>query len=92
MKRTTIALLVATVLGATGCMSRTLLDVQDAVDGNTTILTTLDVKNYVFLAQAKYVFWECSDNDGSLTCTKRCDVRDDEGDKVICQKFFIGVQ
>lgn len=85
-------LLLSMVLGAMGCKARTLLDVQDSVDGNTTILTTLDVTNYVFLAQARYVFWECSDNNGSLTCEKRCDVRDDDGDKLQCQRFVVGAQ
>jgi hypothetical protein len=79
-----VALAVGLAL-TTGCMSRTLLNVEDAVDGQTTILTTLDVKSYVVFGQAKYVFWECGRNGDALTCQKRCDVRDDQGDRLKCQ-------
>ena len=69
----------------TGCMNRTLLNVEDAVDGQTTILTTLDVKSYIVFGQANYVLWECGNNGAALTCQKRCDVRDDTGDRLKCQ-------
>lgn len=89
MNHLKLAIVVGALLAGSACSSRRLLNVQDAADGNTTILTTFDIKNYVIFARGKYVFWECSDSGNGLTCEKRCDVRDDQGDKLKCQSFII---
>jgi hypothetical protein len=75
---------------ATGCSSRYLVSIEDGPTDNgprTTVLTTIDVKSYVVVATAKYVFWECQEQGDGLVCEKRCDTKDDQGDLVACQQF-----
>jgi len=86
MRPLLLALLGLGLAGTPACTSRQILSVEDAPGGGgTTILTTLDVKNYVIWGQAKYVFWECGSDTDGMHCVKRCDVRDDQGDKLLCQ-------
>lgn len=85
-------LLLSALALSSGCSSRYLLSVQDGpsdAGARTTVLTTLDTKNYVVVAWAKYVFWECQEEGDGIVCEKRCDVKDDQGEKVECQKFQV---
>lgn len=85
MNRTLLA--VCASLSFTGCVGRQILAVEDAVSGGTSIVTTLDTKSYVLWGNARYVFWECAEEGGKLVCEKRCDVKDESGDVVKCQKI-----
>ncbi|MCA9568340.1 MAG: hypothetical protein KC656_10870, partial [Myxococcales bacterium] len=66
-----------------GCMSRQILQVQDGPSqgaGQTTVLTTYDIKNYLVFGISKQVYWECSNSGSGLTCSQTCDIKDDQGD------------
>jgi hypothetical protein len=76
----------------TGCKSRYLMTVADGPSegaARTTVLSTFDATTFLGLGMAKYVFWECQEEGDGLVCEKRCDVKDDQGEKVECQKFQI---
>lgn len=85
MRHLKLAMVCGALVAATGCLSRTVLGVEDSLDGQTTIINTFDVTNYVVFAKAKYVYWECAGTGDALNCVKRCDVKDDEGEKLLCK-------
>lgn len=93
MNRLAPFVLLAATLASSGCMKRVILDVEDGPTPTgalrTTILQTLDVKDFVIWKTAKYVFWECADDGERLTCKKACDVKDDDGDLLLCQKATV---
>ena len=75
-------------LFASGCMGRQILTVEDSdAGGGTTIISTIESKNYLLFSSAKLVWWECGESGGGLVCEKRCDVRDDTGDRLNCNKL-----
>lgn len=82
------ALLAAIALSTSGCFSRYLLTVEDGPSEGTrtTIVKTFDYNNNVIFRVRKWVYWECREDGQGLYCEKRCDVKDDEGDKLLCQK------
>lgn len=74
---------------ASGCMGRALTSVENGYGdegGRNVVLQTVETKNYWLYAEAKIVWWDCLDDGKSLTCKKTCDVKDDEGDKLLCQR------
>lgn len=78
------------LLAAVGCSKRSLVSVEDGITAagpRTTIVTTIDVKSYVIFASAKKVFWECEEKGSELHCAKRCDVKNENGEKITCQKL-----
>lgn len=75
---------------SSGCAGRQILSVEDAdAGGGTTIISTIESKNYLLFASAKLVWWECGESAGGLVCEKRCDVRDDTGDMLKCNKLTV---
>lgn len=85
---TAFLLLCLTVLP--GCFSRYILTVNDGITDNpanrSTVVQTLDVKTVFFVQTIRWVYWECGQSGRDLSCTKICDVRDDEGDKLLCPR------
>lgn len=81
-------LLAAVALAATGCFNRYLLDVEDGpAEGNrTTILYTFDHQNNLIFQTGKWVYWECEEQGDKLICDQKCDIKDDQGDILTCQK------
>jgi len=78
---------------STGCASRMIVSVEDApAGGNTTIIQTVDTTNYLLWGVQKNVWWECGPQGEGLSCEKRCDVRDDTGDRLACNKTQIFFQ
>jgi len=86
-KHVLAAALGAALLG--GCQGRQLIHVEDGPSGGnrTTVVETLDTAYYVVFGTAKLVYWECGQEGDGLTCKKTCDVKDDQGDKVLCQRL-----
>ena len=82
-----IALLASLFLG--GCQGRMLLTVKDGPSGGsrTTVLSTLDTVNYIIMGTAKIVYWECGETADGLSCKKTCDLKDDEGDMLLCNRL-----
>lgn len=77
----------------TGCMTRQILQIEDGPDqgaGTTTVLTTLDMKNYLVFGVTKRVYWECANSGSGLVCEQTCDVKDDEGEMLLCPKLVGG--
>lgn len=88
-----LLLLTAGLTLITGCAARQIIDVQDApAGGGTTILTTLDTQSYIFFGNTKTVYWECGEAGAGMSCEKRCDVIDDTGDRLRCNKTQIFFQ
>lgn len=75
----------------TGCAGRTILSVEDgpgSTSARTTVLSTVESFSIPGIyTSAKMVFWECGESGGGLVCRKTCDVKDDEGDKLLCRKL-----
>jgi hypothetical protein len=81
------------VLATSGCMSRHILSVEDGAQqgaGQTTLLTTLEMKNYLLFGVSKRVFWTCGPQGGGLSCEQVCDVKDDEGEVITCPTMVGG--
>jgi len=88
-----LTLMAAAIGLLTACASRQIISVEDSpAGGNTTIIQTIDTKSYLFWGFAKTVWWECGPQGDGLTCEKRCDVRDDTGDRLACNKTQIFFQ
>lgn len=83
--------LLALLASSPGCMSRYLVTLQDGPTTSgtqlTTTLETTDIKSYVVAGMGKHVFWECEEQGEALHCEKKCDVKDETGQKVACPKF-----
>lgn len=82
--------LVTLILLASGCSGRMISSVENGYGpaaSRTVILSTLETKNFVVYGEAKHVWWECAEKGGGLVCRRTCDIRDDEGDVLACQKF-----
>lgn len=85
-------LIFAALLGGlllSGCAGRQLLSVKDGPSGGnrTTVMKTLDTMNYIVMGTAKIVFWECGETAEGLSCKQTCDVKDDQGDMLSCQRL-----
>lgn len=92
MTATSRLILLTTLL--TGCFSRQIVSIEDgpqAASGQTTLLTTIDVRNYLLFGVTKRVFWECGAQGGGLSCEQVCDVPNDQGDKLMCPTVTGGV-
>ncbi len=88
-----VALLTCGLILATGCAGRMIVSVEDAPGGGgTTIIKTLDSKSFVLWGFTKTVWWECGESGDGLVCEKRCDVRDDTGDRLACNKTQVFFQ
>lgn len=90
MTMRTASLFLAVAL-ASGCAGRKLISVEDGPGGvgRTTVLATIETKSVPIIGfnSAKLVYWECGESGGGLVCRQTCDVKDDEGDKLMCQKL-----
>ncbi len=92
MSRWTTGALLGVWLASSGCFARSIIDVQSAAEASgTTLLTTIDQKNYVLFGNVKKIFWECVDDGNSLDCRQACDVVSDDNKKLRCptQNFTI---
>ncbi|TNE91394.1 MAG: hypothetical protein EP330_05350 [Deltaproteobacteria bacterium] len=87
------ALLLVALL-STGCTYRYIQSVEDGPTSDmgtrTTVLRTVDTKDFVLLRQTKIVHWECADSGNGLTCRQTCDVKDDQGELLACPKMIGG--
>lgn len=81
-------LLAAIALSSTGCMKRFILTVQDGPSGGLERSTILQTYDQGFLV-TKWVYWECDEKEEKLVCKKVCDVKDDQGEKLLCPRVSV---
>lgn len=77
-----------------GCFSRQIVAIEDGPTSGaaqTTLLTTVEIRNYLLFGVTKRVFWECGQAGAALSCEQVCDVKNDEGDRLMCPTFAGGV-
>lgn len=79
---------------ASGCAGRTIVSIEDGPSGTgarTTVISTVESFTIpvINFNKAKKVFWECGESGGGLVCKQVCDVKDDEGDILACQKLTV---
>lgn len=91
MRTATLFLAVAL---ATGCAGRRILTVEDGpgdAGSRTTVLSTVESFSIPVIGfnQARVVYWECGEKGGQLVCRQTCDVKDDEGEKIMCRKLTV---
>ncbi len=78
------------LLFAAGCSGRMITSVENGygpVETRTVILSTLETKSFIVAGQTRQVWWECAEKTDGLHCKRTCDVKDDEGDLLTCQKL-----
>jgi hypothetical protein len=84
--------LLLAMIVAQGCAGRRIVSIEDGPSGTgarTTVLSTVESFSIPVIGfnSAKKVFWECGEAAGGLVCKQVCDVKDDEGDILACQKL-----
>ena len=66
------AALAVTALGATGCVSRTMLSFQDHPSYPVTDLEVFETKSYFVYATHEHQFFSCADAGDKLVCKRTC--------------------
>lgn len=84
IKTTLFAAFLGATFLSTACSSRYILDVVDDGQGRASVIKTFDTKNYLLVKVEKEVFWDCTEADGKMKCTKSCDREDERGEKIMC--------
>lgn len=84
--------LIALISLNTGCVvSRTLTAVNDgpSTGVRTTNVETIDSKRYLLtkIAVNRQVFWECEEQADGLHCEKKCDVKNEDDERIACPMF-----
>lgn len=66
------ALLGLLALGSQACLTRRMTGIRDHGTQPVTLVETLDHYNYFFTQRLEHVFWQCAENNGTLTCRRLC--------------------
>ena len=84
IKLTAVSVVLGVALFSTACSSRYILDVVDDGQGRASVVKTFDTKNYLLVKVEKEVFWDCTETNDKMKCTKSCDREDERGEKIMC--------